>query len=91
MDTNNHYDLQAVLWDMDGTLVDTEPFWMAAQNELALKHGVDWTNDDALSTVGQAMDVSAGLLQARGVELPVGEIVNDLLERVVAKLENGIP
>ncbi|MET0829284.1 MAG: HAD family phosphatase, partial [Microbacterium sp.] len=23
--------LAAVLWDMDGTLVDTEPYWMAAE------------------------------------------------------------
>ena len=24
----------AVLWDMDGTLVDTEPYWMATETEL---------------------------------------------------------
>ncbi len=24
----------AVLWDMDGTLVDTEPFWLEAETEL---------------------------------------------------------
>lgn len=91
MDTRNPDDLQAVLWDMDGTLVDTEPFWMAAQHELALIHGNDWTQDDARSTVGQAMEVSARLLQTRGVRLTVGEIIDDLLNRVVAKLQNGIP
>jgi HAD superfamily hydrolase (TIGR01509 family) len=91
MDSSNRDDLQAVLWDMDGTLVDTEPFWMAAQHELALNHGVNWTNDDARSTVGQAMDVSAGLLQDCGVDLSVDEIINDLLNRVVARLKNGIP
>ena len=27
----------AVLWDMDGTLVDTEPYWMAAESALVDK------------------------------------------------------
>ncbi|HBH57410.1 MAG TPA: HAD family phosphatase, partial [Arthrobacter bacterium] len=48
-------DLEAVLWDMDGTLVDTDPFWMSPQQALALDHGLKWTNDDAPSTVGPAM------------------------------------
>ncbi len=29
----------AVLWDMDGTLVDTEPYWMDAEQELVEEHG----------------------------------------------------
>ena len=29
----------AVLWDMDGTLVDTEPYWIAAEHELVAAHG----------------------------------------------------
>lgn len=60
-------DLQAVLWDMDGTLVDTEPYWLAAQSEIAREHGLQWTSDDGRQTVGQAMPVSASILQERGV------------------------
>lgn len=84
-------DLHAVLWDMDGTLVDTEPYWLAAQREIARKHGLNWTTQDSRATVGQAMPVSAAILQQRGVALSTEEIINDLLERVVAKLEGGIP
>jgi phosphoglycolate phosphatase-like HAD superfamily hydrolase len=29
----------AVLWDMDGTLVDTEPYWIDAEYELVERHG----------------------------------------------------
>lgn len=84
-------DLQAVLWDMDGTLADTEPYWLAAQSEIARAHGLQWTTGDARQTVGHAMTVSASLLQERGVPLSVEEIIDELLERVVAKLEGGIP
>ncbi len=55
MESPNPDDLEAVLWDMDGTLVDTDPFWMSPQQALALDHGLKWTNDDAPSTVGPAM------------------------------------
>ena len=37
----------AVLWDMDGTLVDTEPYWMACERELVDAYGGTWTEDDA--------------------------------------------
>ena len=39
----------AVLWDMDGTLVDTEPYWMAAEVELVSSFGGVWTHDDGLA------------------------------------------
>jgi len=29
----------AVLWDMDGTLVDTEPYWIECEFELVEAHG----------------------------------------------------
>ena len=29
----------AVLWDMDGTLVDTEPYWIAAEHDIVEEHG----------------------------------------------------
>ena len=91
MPAGTERDLQAVLRDMDGTLVDTEPYWLAAQSEIAREHGLQWTSDDGRQTVGQAMPVSASILQERGVPLSTEEIINELLERVVAKLEGGIP
>lgn len=91
MTSGNGRDLQAVLWDMDGTLVDTEPYWLAAQSEIARMHGIEWNTQDARSTVGQAMPVTASILQKRGVALSIDEIINELLERVVARLEGGIP
>jgi HAD superfamily hydrolase (TIGR01509 family) len=67
---------------MDGTLIDTEPFWIAAETELVEAHGGTWTHQDGLSLVGNPMSVSAGVLRSRGVDLTDEEIIDFLNERV---------
>ncbi|MFF2298152.1 HAD family hydrolase [Arthrobacter sp. NPDC058127] len=91
MTSDNERRPQAVLWDMDGTLVDTKPYWLAAQTELAQEHGIVWTTLDARATVGQAMPATARILRENGVDLSISKIIDELIERVVAKLEEGIP
>ena len=41
--------LQAVLLDMDGTLVDTEGFWWDAESEVFAELGHCWTRSGARS------------------------------------------
>ena len=81
----------AVLWDMDGTLIDTEPFWIGAETELVEAHGGVWTHEDGLSLVGNPMLVSAGKLQERGVDLSLEDIVDFLNRRVAEGVAAGIP
>jgi len=82
----------AVLWDMDGTLVDTEPYWMDAETELIESYGGIWTHDDALQLVGKGLLDSAAILQGRGVELEGQEIVDHLTDRVATRLRTeGVP
>lgn len=82
----------AVLWDMDGTLVDTEPYWMRAETELVHSYGGVWTHDDALTLVGSGLYNAALILQARGVDLTPDEIVAWLTGRVQDQLaEQGVP
>ncbi|WP_426626323.1 HAD family hydrolase [Leifsonia sp. McL0607] len=82
----------AVFWDMDGTLVDTEPYWMASEQELVGSFGGTWTHDDGLLLVGLGLWNSAEILRSRGVELSADEIVHWLTERVREKLvSDGVP
>ncbi|WP_308054125.1 HAD family hydrolase [Cellulomonas wangsupingiae] len=81
----------AVLWDMDGTLIDTEPYWMAAEIELVEAHGGVWTREDAVALIGSPMAVSAAQLQGRGVALGVDEIAHALNSAVGAAVAAGIP
>lgn len=78
--------LRAVLWDMDGTIVDTEPFWMQAEIDLIEQHGGTWTHEQAVQCVGLGLDDSAKLFQAAGVDLPAAEIIGILTDSVMAQL-----
>lgn len=82
----------AVLWDMDGTLVDTEPFWMAAETPLVERFGGTWTHAQALGMVGLALEDSARLLQNAGVPWGVDEIIAHLTDEVLRQLAvHGVP
>ncbi len=82
----------AVLWDMDGTLVDTEPYWIAEERSLVEQHGGVWTDEHAHQLVGNDLLVSAEYILAHSpIELTPLEIVNELLAGVVARVADHVP
>ncbi|HCB04474.1 MAG TPA: hydrolase [Nocardioides bacterium] len=84
--------MQAVLWDMDGTLVDTEPYWIECEFALAAKYGGEWTDADAMQMVGNNLVDSGRYMKHRwGVELSPEEIVDELLDGVVAMVQSDVP
>lgn len=81
----------ALLLDMDGTLVDSEAYWMAEETALVAEHGGTWTHEDALRLVGNPLPVSAQILREAGVDLPVEAIVDRLLAGVTARFVADVP
>ena len=76
----------AVLWDMDGTLVDTEGYWMDAETALVESFGGTWTHEQALTLVGSGLDRSGESLQDAGVRMAVPDIVAHLTRVVSERL-----
>ena len=76
---------------MDGTIVDTEPYWIAAEHALVGAHGGTWSHDQAMQLVGQSLTFSAGLLQEAGVELEIREIIDTLTVQVVRSVQQQVP
>lgn len=77
----------AVLWDLDGTLVDTEPLWMEAEHELADSYGKTWTQEDGLNLVGNSL-IESGIYIQRRLEIDKSpeEIVDYLVETMARRL-----
>jgi len=83
---------KAVLWDMDGTLVDTEPYWIETEFALAERYGGTWTHAHALELVGNDLIESARYIRRHmGIDREPAEIVEELLDGVVARVERQVP
>ena len=77
---------------MDGTLVDTEPYWMAAETALVESFGGTWSHDDALQLVGNGLIDSAVILQGAGVDMEAEAIISVLTDGVQQALRTqGVP
>ena len=81
----------AVLWDMDGTLIDSEPYWVAAEIDMVKRFGGTWTHNDGLQLVGKGLPYSAGVLQDAGVRLTSEQIIDELTDHVIDLLRDAVP
>ncbi len=82
----------AVLWDMDGTIVDTEPYWIDAEHDIVEEHGGQWNDEFAHQIVGSDLLVSAEFIRANSpITWDPPRIVEELLVRVVARIREHVP
>lgn len=83
--------LKAVLWDMDGTLVDTEPYWIASEHLMVEEFDGHWSEEQAHTLVGQSLWFSAGVLQDAGVKMEKRAIIDELTRRVIERIRVELP
>ena len=82
----------AVLWDFDGTLADSERYWIAEEYALVAEYGGTWTDADAHALVGNDLLVSGAYLRKHGpVPLGPADIVARLVAGVRRRLSEAVP
>ena len=82
----------AVLFDLDGTLVDTEPYWIAAEYALAERYGGSWSDADALKLIGSDLLDSGRYIRGRmGIDPSAEMIVEELVADVLSRVRREVP
>jgi len=78
--------IRAVILDMDGLLIDTEPVWRTAAREILARLGIDLTDADLLDTTGIRVDemAAAFLASCPGPAPTPAEVADRITDAVVA-------
>jgi HAD superfamily hydrolase (TIGR01509 family) len=82
--------LAAVLFDMDGLLVDTEPLWFETEAEVMARLGAPWTKLDQEQLLGGSMDNTVGYLLARATRpAPPADVARWMTEGMLRRAAEG--
>jgi HAD superfamily hydrolase (TIGR01509 family) len=81
----------AVVFDNDGLLLDTESVWTRAEEDLFERRGIEFTAEHKRELVGTSAEIAGGILEQRLKEPGrAAELIEELNELVVAELEHGV-
>jgi HAD superfamily hydrolase (TIGR01509 family) len=81
----------AVVFDNDGLLLDTESVWTRAEQDLFERRGTAFTPGDKRELVGTSAEIAGRVLERRlGEPGRAAELIEELNGLVVAELEHGV-
>jgi HAD superfamily hydrolase (TIGR01509 family) len=87
--------MSAIFFDMDGTLVDSEPLWLEAEIEVMLREGCIWTAEDQLACLGGPRAKTERIMQEKcGKQMPdnyFGDQLDELMESKLADKLKLVP
>jgi HAD superfamily hydrolase (TIGR01509 family) len=84
--------IEAVVFDLDGVIVQSEELWDAARRELAERHDVEWPGDATDAMMGMSSkEWSRYMHDEVGVPDPPDEINREVLEWVERRYRDDLP
>lgn len=84
--------IEAIIFDMDGLLVDSEPVWDKARKGMAEDVGKEWNKDDHQAVMGVSTQVWADYMIKRlDLSLTPQEVQDQIIRRMLALYQDGIP
>ncbi|MET0315623.1 MAG: HAD family hydrolase [Rhodococcus fascians] len=81
----------AILFDLDGTLLESEHLYSDIGAEMVEAAGGAWTEADRLASVGTALPDFSVLLQRAGLARPTSEIVAAVVDHVTERMRAAVP
>ncbi len=84
--------IEAVVFDLDGVLIDSEPVWEQVRRGLVTERGGHWASDAQRRLMGMSTPEWARYLsEDLGVGLPPGEVAAIVTDRMAARYREHIP
>jgi mannitol-1-/sugar-/sorbitol-6-/2-deoxyglucose-6-phosphatase len=84
--------IQAVVFDMDGVLIDSEGYWFEVRSEFAAARGKSWSMDDQYQAMGRSTRSWAEVMQKRlNLDMSLDDIIDDLRIRLLERYERHMP
>jgi HAD superfamily hydrolase (TIGR01509 family) len=84
--------IEAVVFDLDGVLVDSEPVWEQVRRQVVADHGGHWLPDAQQRLMGMSTGEWARYLsQDLGIGLPPPTVAAAVIERMQARYREGVP
>lgn len=84
--------IEAVIFDMDGVLVDSEVYWLKSREEFAQSLGKVWTDEDQRLAMGRSTLEWAQVMKERlMLDMSVEAVAADIKQRVIAHYEEKMP
>jgi HAD superfamily hydrolase (TIGR01509 family) len=82
--------LAAVLFDMDGLLVDTEPLWLETETEVMAQLGAPWSPADQEALLGGSMERTVSYLLAKAARpVPPETVAQWMLDGMLDRVRAG--
>jgi HAD superfamily hydrolase (TIGR01509 family) len=82
----------AVVFDLDGVLVDTEPLWADAKREVTDAHGGRWREDAPAAMLGMSgPEWSAYMRDELAIPLAAPEIRAQVVDPMLRRIAAGVP
>ena len=84
--------LHSVLWDLDGTLLDSTPLWRAAEYEFLGRRSLAWSDENSLRLVGGNLErVSEVFAEVTGQTFSIDELRDEMAASVLRAIACRVP